>query len=269
MKAKTLPGLFRLARNKGDDALRLASNYGDDIFRAAGMYGDDMINFGTNYTDDILGAVNRMDDVNYGASTDALSDNLITSKNNIAVGMGNPPPVKEPLFKGDVRMNADGSVSVLSADDVYNIENDWLTQDMLSKGILDNGPEPYVFDDGINPFTDPPTDSRYDDPYEHLMTVPATFKYVPELNDPNWFDTPDIYSTLNDLDKLIENTPLPEFTSYGPVVESTLTSDSKALRRWYDFLNARKHDFKNLSSDTIDRYTAALAKFTDNEINLF
>lgn len=115
--------IARGAANYGDDALRLASNYGDEALD----YGVDLARVVDKYDDDVARAFN--------SNVDIMD---ITPKGKIATGVGSPPPIKKPLFEGDVRMNADSSLSVLSADDVYNIENDWLTQDMLSRGELNN-----------------------------------------------------------------------------------------------------------------------------------
>ena len=134
IRGLNLKKLFGTLTPYVDDVARGVSNYGDDALRLASNYGDEALDYGV----DIASAVNRYDDDVARAFNSDVGIMDVTPKKHYATDMGLPPPIEKPLFEGDVRMNADGSFSILSADDVYNIENDWLTQDMLSRGELDN-----------------------------------------------------------------------------------------------------------------------------------
>lgn len=156
-KTGKLAGLFsNLVRTKGDDALRLASNYGDnvsDLTRAlapggastrgvinpylgipeqnlSDLYIRDAIDTFDNNAAAFRQSMNDRFQANMDAlqnrfnslndAVDAWGANLRTPKSNIALEMGDPPPLVDRFTPS-------------AADD------DWFTQDLLNRGVLDDG----------------------------------------------------------------------------------------------------------------------------------
>ena len=191
-----------------------------NLVRKAGGYTDDIARLASNYADDVARGVS-----NYG--DDAL---------RLASNYGD-----EALDYGlDVAKYANSYTDDVAKGFVSKADEDWLTQDMLSKGMLDSSPEPYMFDDDVNPFTNPPTDYRHDDPFEDMFNHVANtaFTSPEQLNDPS------IYSTLTDIDSLISNTPPPDLNKVSWASGPSLDESQRVLRNLYDRLT-RNQDVSN------------------------
>lgn len=234
--------LFKKAGGYTDDALRLASNYGDEIadtLEDANFWGVDASDLTTALKPGNVSFKNKTINPYLGIPENNLDD-LVNR-----VGMDSYIESINP----ENHLTIDNSLDYLTPlrnDFVSKADEDWLTQDMLSKKMLDSGPEPYVFDDGVNPFTNPPTDFRYTDPFED------TFNYISNtaFTSPEQLNDPNIYTTLTDIDSLISKTPPPDLNNVGWASTPSLDEHQRVLRNLYDRLT-RNWDVSNPYNERI------------------
>lgn len=225
VRGLNLKKLFGKLTPYADDVARGVSNYGDDALRLASNYGDEALDYGL----DIASAVNRYDDDVARAFNSSVDVMKLTPRNEAMSWMyGDPPPIK--------------STWAPSAED-----QDWLTQDLLSRGVLDSNPESYIFDDfEVNPFTNPPTDLIHDDPFEDTFNRirNTAFTSSEQLNDPS------IYSTLTDIDDIISKTSPPDLNEVSWASGPSLDESQRVLRNLYDRLT-RNWDMSNPYNERI------------------
>lgn len=233
IRGLNLKKLFGKLTPYADDIARGVSSYGDDALRLASNYGDEALDYGV----DIASAVNRYDDDVARAfnsnNLDVMNITPSTYRDMDFMTGTFPPPYKKPSYAP-------------SAED-----QDWLTQDMLSRGELDNvgsllervpttnlsdiknGDTYNIYELAEEMFSSNPTSrSLYDEAYDMLNPTNDPYEFLKNPAALNWGGAEGAQNLL-DVQKYLQSIPEPEFRP------GDYTADDDTLHKLYRVLLKR------------------------------